>query len=125
MLQIHVILTDDVVHDSLEDILDLTFYLFVDKIAESPITRLLVIHEVHIPNIDLALLFHIPQGCIPYVHEAEQDRFQHIDPIEPWPAQMPRIAIWFQVLFYSDLLHDLVKCQYRIANIQNICDIYW
>ena len=30
-----------------------------------------------------------------------------------------------QVLFYSDLLHDLVKCQYRIANIQNICDIYW
>ena len=125
MLQIHMIFTNDIIHDGFEDVFDLSFYLFIDEIAERPITWLFVIHEVHILDIDFALPLHIPQRCIPDVHEAEQDCFQHVDPIEPWPAQMPWIGIWPQVLFDSDLLHDLVKCQYRIADVQNICDVYW
>ena len=65
-------------------------------------------------------LIYPAQPCIPRVHEAEQDRLQHIDPTVSWPSQLS-IPFRFQIPFDSDLLHDLVKCQYRIADFQTFC----
>ncbi len=60
------------------------------------------------------------KGCVARVHKAEQDRLQHVDPTVAWPSE-ELVPLRLQVPFDSDLLHDLVKCQYRITDFQTFC----
>ena len=124
MLHIHMLCFLNVCHDCLENIFNVFPQFVVDEVPKCSVAGPFVIHQIHVSDVHFATVFQLPQGCVAAVHKAKQDCFQHVDPTVPWPSRS-LIRLRLQILFDSDLLHDLVKCQYRIANIQTICNKHW
>ena len=54
--QIHMALPEDLLINILEDLLDLVRQYFVDEIAESAIGRRFPVHEIHVPDVHLAII---------------------------------------------------------------------
>ena len=92
--------------------------LGADEIETSSSRSSVIAVLLHDPESSFRLdgIVQCSQCCISMLHESEQHRFQHVDTIIP-RAPRPSVRARPQVLAYLRFLHELVKCENRVADV--------
>ena len=72
MLQIYMLIVKDSMIDVVKNVFNLILKYFIDEISKGSVLRSLVIHEIHEPDINFAVVFQFSQRAVAASHKSEK-----------------------------------------------------